>query len=161
MNIKDNILANLINKQRDIQQDKKLTFSDLKRLSSNLNNDIFGTECSIWNGYITNLNNEKKCYISFFFKSKKVALHRLLYINFINDLSDNDYLKFTCENKGKCCTLSHLNKFCLETSNKYYIENKKIKEINKSCESNKLNDSNEPNQTTNNIQNNKNNKVSF
>jgi hypothetical protein len=41
---------------------------------------------------------------------KKKALHRLLYCNFIGDLYDSEYLKFTCDNKGKCCTLNHLKK---------------------------------------------------
>jgi hypothetical protein len=68
-----------------------------------------------WTGYITNLNKDNKnCYISFFHKNKKIALHRLLYCNFVEELNDNEYLKFTCENKGKCCSLKHLKKFVIE-----------------------------------------------
>lgn len=129
----DIILCKLIkNQKQDISLEKKLTFSDLKRISSNLSADIFDDNCSLWNGYITNNNNNKNnCYISFFYKNKKVALHRLLYLNYIGDLTDDEYLKFNCDNKGKCCSLNHLIKSCIESDNKYYINKKKSKqEIN-------------------------------
>ena len=126
----DNILCKLIkNQKQNISLEKKLTFSDLKRISSNLSNDIFDDNCSLWNGYVTNLNSKKNnCYISFFYKNKKIALHRLLYINFIDELKDDEYLKFNCENKGKCCSLNHLAKSCVETENKYYINKKNAKQ---------------------------------
>lgn len=125
-NSKDKIYSNLINNQININLEKKLTMSDLKRISGNLNDDIFGDNCSIWKGSITNINNEKKNnYISFFYKNKKVALHRLLYSNYIGVLNDNEYIKYNCINKGSCCTLKHFTKSCLESSNKYYIKNKK------------------------------------
>jgi hypothetical protein len=131
----DIILCKLIkNQKQNISLEKKLTFSDLKRISSNLSNDIFDDNCSLWNGYVTNLNSKKNnCYISFFYKNKKIALHRLLYINFIGELKDDEYLKFNCENKGKCCSLNHLAKSCVETENKYYInkKNAKLESINK------------------------------
>ncbi len=125
----DIILCKLIkNQKQNISLEKKLTFSDLKRISSNLSNDIFDDNCSLWNGYVTNLNSKKNnCYISFFYKNKKIALHRLLYINFIGELKDDEYLKFICENKGKCCSLNHLVKSCVETENKYYINKKNAK----------------------------------
>ena len=116
-------------KNKIFHQKKKFTFSDLKRISSNLSNDIFDDNCSLWNGYVTNLNSAKNnCYISFFYKNKKMALHRLLYINFIGELKDDEYLKFNCENKGKCCSLNHLAKSCVETENKYYINKKNAKQ---------------------------------
>lgn len=126
----DIILCKLIkNQKQNISLEKKLTFSDLKRISSNLSNDIFDDNCSLWNGYVTNLNSKKNnCYISFFYKNKKIALHRLLYINFIDELKDDEYLKFNCENKGKCCSLNHLAKSCVETENKYYINKKNAKQ---------------------------------
>ena len=37
-----------------------------------------------------------------------MALHRLLYINFIGNLHDNSYLQFTCKNKGACCNINHI-----------------------------------------------------
>jgi hypothetical protein len=109
---KNQILSLLIKKQlTNVELDKKLSLADLKRIVNNLPIDIFGDECCIWSGYIINSNNvNKNCYISFFIKNKKKALHRLLYSNFVGELNDKEYLKFTCENKGKCCTLNHFNK---------------------------------------------------
>jgi hypothetical protein len=122
------ILTSLIDKQRkDISLEKKLTYSDLNRISSNLNNDIFGNECAIWQGAI--INNKKNSYISFFFKNKKIALHRILYYNFIGEINDDEYLKFSCENKGICCSLNHICKLTEETDNKYYLNKKNNKTI--------------------------------
>jgi hypothetical protein len=113
--MKNNELLNeLIKKQlKSVPNDKKLRYNDLKRLCKYLNSSIFDEDiCSLWTGYITNINNVSKgVYINFYFKGKKTALHRLLYANFVGDLSDDEYLKFSCENKGKCCNLAHLKKF--------------------------------------------------
>lgn len=114
----DTMLSELINKQRkNIPHDKKLCYSDLKRLCKYINTTIFDeNKCSIWDGYITNENNVfKGIYINFYFRGKKVALHRLLYINFVGELTDNEYLKFSCDNKGKCCCIYHLKKFKYNT----------------------------------------------
>jgi hypothetical protein len=113
------ILSNLIKNQREhISLDKKLSFKDLNRISYNLTTNIFSNECSIWNGYITNVNSKKKnCYISFFFKNKKVSLHRLLFANYVEDINDNEYIKYTCNNKGKCCTIYHMKKTLKEDDN--------------------------------------------
>jgi hypothetical protein len=108
---KDAIYGELIKNQLSgINLNKKLALLDLKRLSENLNKNIFGDECSLWDGAITNLNTNKKAYISFFYNSKKIALHRLLYINFVDELNDNEYIKFLCTNAGKCCCLKHFKK---------------------------------------------------
>jgi len=111
---KNEILNELLSKQRkNITTDKKLQYSDLKRICKFLSSSIFDSNnCSLWTGYVTNANNiNKGVYINFYFRNKKIALHRLLYINFIDDLSDNEYLKFSCINKGKCCCIAHLCKF--------------------------------------------------
>jgi hypothetical protein len=108
------LLNELLNKQiPNIHSSKKLHFNDLKRISKYINKSIFDDDnCCIWAGYITNERNiSKGTYINFYFRKKKVALHRLLYINFIDDLDDNDYLKFNCNNKGKCCNVNHMKKF--------------------------------------------------
>lgn len=105
--------TDLIDKQlKNIPFDKKLSFFDIKRIDKNLNSSIFHPlDCSIWNGYITNNNNNKGIYVNFYFNKKKVALHRLLYINYVGDLFDNEYIKFSCINKGKCCNVNHMKKF--------------------------------------------------
>jgi len=130
------ILSSLIKNQRGhISLDKKLSFKDLNRISYNLTTNIFTDECSIWNGYITNINSKKKnCYISFFFKNKKVSLHRLLFANYAEDINDNEYIKYICNNKGKCCTINHMKKTLKEddTVNKEDdITNKENDTLNK------------------------------
>ena len=75
---------------------------------------IFDEEkCVLWAGYITNLKNKRKgTYINFYFKDKKkVALHRLLYANFKGEISNKEYIKYSCSNKGKCCNINHMVKF--------------------------------------------------
>ena len=97
----------------DIPNDKKLCHSDIRRICKYINNSIFDAkQCCIWNGYITNENNiSKGTYINFYFNNKKMALHRLLYINFVDNLTNEYYLKFTCSNKGKCCNVNHIKRF--------------------------------------------------
>ena len=130
----DAILVELIKKQRkNIPVEKKLLHNDLKRISKYLTNTIFGDECSLWTGYITVIkNDEKNSYVNFYYCGKKHALHRLLYQNFIGDLSDTEYIKFRCPNKGKCCNINH-----------FYKINKDIEcqsEKNPSEKSNSVND---------------------
>jgi hypothetical protein len=107
----DKILVELIQNQQKNIIDKKLMYSDLRRISKYLTKSIFSNECSLWNGYITTIkNDEKNCYINFYFNGKKFALHRLLYINYIGELNDSEYIKFNCQNKGKCCNINHFYK---------------------------------------------------
>jgi hypothetical protein len=96
------------NQRKDLVLEKKLKLSDLKRISSYLSTSIFENNCSIWNGYISEFKNNS-FYINFYFNGKKHALHRLLYYNFIGNIDDNEYLKYNCINKGKCCCLKHFH----------------------------------------------------
>lgn len=108
------LLNELLSKQlKNVPSEKKLCYIDLKRMSNYLPHSIFDeNKCSLWTGYVTNANNAAKgVYINFYFRGKKAALHRLLYINFIGPLADDEYLKFNCDNKGKCCCVAHLKKF--------------------------------------------------
>jgi hypothetical protein len=115
-NNKNNILENLIKNQKEhIELKSKLLFYDLKRLTNNLSKDIFCDECSLWDGPILVSNNKE--YISFFINGKKVSLNRILYKNYIDNLDNNEYLKYSCINKGRCCSIKHL-----------YKVNKKIKQ---------------------------------
>ena len=95
-------------------------------------------KCSKWIGYITNGNceNNKGTYINFYFRKKKAALHRLLYSNFIGELSDDEYLKFGCENKGTCCNIHHFKKFKYMQKNKVIIDNNNNENNNENNESN-------------------------
>jgi len=89
---------------KKINDNKLLKDSDLLRIIKYTDNSIFGNKCSLWNGYIT---NNKSKYINFYFNGCKIALHRLLYLNFIGNLHDNIYLSYTCENPGVCCNINH------------------------------------------------------
>ena len=103
----------LINQLKNICITHKLNYCDIKRISKFVTSSIFNKDkCSIWNGYITNeVKNNKGTYINFYFKKKKIALHRLLYNNYIGELSNKEYIKFNCINKGKCCNINHMSKY--------------------------------------------------
>lgn len=108
---KKEIFHEMLNKQRKYIN-KKLSYNDMARIVKHINKSIFGEECCLWDGYVTNINNNVKSqYINFYFKDRKIALHRLLYLNFVGDICDNEYIKFKCDNKGICCNVNHLNKF--------------------------------------------------
>ena len=102
----------LINLQRiHCPPEKLLLEKDLKRIINKtgclINNS---NDCILWNGYIT---HNKIDYINFYFRGKKCALHRLLYVNFKGKLNDNDYLEYICpdkSNKGRCCNINHIIK---------------------------------------------------
>jgi hypothetical protein len=133
----DDILKELQDKQiDDVDHDNKLQYSDLKRMCKYVNTSIFDeNQCCLWKGYVTNSNNSDKCtYINFYFKKKKTALHRLMYSNFVEKLTSDYYLKFNCENKGKCCNIAHLKKFKFNITKKKNIEIKITKsEPNDQC----------------------------
>jgi hypothetical protein len=110
---KNNILSELIRNQRkNVDYDNKLYLSDMQRIVKFIPCSIFlENVCCCWEGYITNKNKPNKAtYINFYFKHKKKALHRLLYINYIDSLNDDEYIKFKCDNKGFCCSLSCMYK---------------------------------------------------
>ena len=121
------LLDELINHQiREVPFQKRLKYKDLTRIVKYIDSSIFDEEnCALWKGYITNINNSYKgLYINFYFRKKKIALHRLLYANFKGHIDDDEYIKFSCPNKGKCCNINHMIKF------RYYVptlvpENKK------------------------------------
>lgn len=108
---KNKILVELVNNQKqDVENDKKLDVKSLQRISRNVEGSLFGDKCIIWQGYITYISSTDVHYINFFFNGKKHALHRLLYLNYIGDVKKNEYLKYTCPNKGKCCNINHIIK---------------------------------------------------
>jgi hypothetical protein len=107
----DLVFQELIKKQIvTCKEVRKLTLHDIKRISKNLNTSIFNKDtCSLWGGYITNKNNNNKSkYINFYFRQRKVALHRLLYENYVSEIRNNQYIKYTCDNKGFCCNINHM-----------------------------------------------------
>lgn len=113
----------LENQLKNISVHRRLLYKDLSRITKYIETSIFDeNECCVWNGYVTNAGNAKKgTYINFFFRNRKVALHRLLYDNFIGVLGDDAYLKFSCdtvENRGKCCNVKHMIKYKYNAADK-------------------------------------------
>jgi len=136
----------LINKQlKNIPFNKKLRKSDIHRIVKHTNSSIFDSDkCCLWTGYVTNFNDSKKgTYINFYFKKKKkVALHRLLYINFKGSLNNTDYIKYSCENKGICCNINHMSCFKYKLDEIKKESNTKSKKNIKSKKKEKLFDNN-------------------
>ncbi len=113
------LFQELIKRQRkDCRECKRLSLHDFKRISKNLKTSIFdASNCSLWEGYITNKNQKLKSkYINFYFRHRKVALHRLLYENYVSEIQDNQYIKYSCECKGICCNINHM--YTLDVSKK-------------------------------------------
>lgn len=109
----------------DIPKNKLLQYQDFKRITKYIDKSIFNIDtCCIWKGYVTNLKTSKGIYINFFYRNKKIALHRLLYINFIGSLKKDEYIKFTCHNKGHCCSIYHMQKrqFKIDPNNEINTE---------------------------------------
>lgn len=79
----------------------KLTFSDIKRLDKKLNKNIFTNECVLYNGHTRN----NQCIFSY--NGKKISLQRLLYHNYINDISQH-HVKLKCKNQT-CCCINHFD----------------------------------------------------
>jgi hypothetical protein len=126
-------LKELLTKQlKNVNITKKLNYSDIKRICRFINTSLFDeNKCTLWNGYITNENNNAKgTYINFYFNKKKIALHRLLYINYIENLNDDEYIKYTCQNKGKCCNVYHMKKYIYTKSNTLSKQNEEITQDN-------------------------------
>ena len=162
----NNILIELLNKQlKNIDITKKLSYNDLKRISNNVSTSLFDLECCSWKGYITTINKQddedanEHAYINFFYNKKKFSLHRLLYINYIGELDKSEYIKFSCENKGKCCNINHFYK---ANNNKVNDNENKVNDNENKVNDNKVNDNNnkvnDNKNNDDNLINNKNNK---
>lgn len=133
------IFKELIKKQlSDVPAQWKLNINDMKRICKYIDTSIFDKDtCCIWNGYITNMNNSNKgTYVNFYFRNKKVALHRLLYSNFVAPLDSSEYLKFNCDNKGICCNINHYEKYKYSKNN--YIAKKEQKNKEKKKENKEI-----------------------
>jgi len=136
-NAQDTLYIELIDRQLDdVPIQKKLQCTDIRRLCKYIDGNIFEEDgCCLWGGYITNSNNPNRgIYVNFYFKKRKVALHRLLYSNYIGHLGDDEYIKFICEEKGKCCNIHHFKKFKYDKPRKEdncHIERKMHKKIKK------------------------------
>lgn len=128
VNEQSKILEELIINQNDnVMHEYKLSYSDIKRLSKNLDNSIFNNDCSIWKGFVNEKKNNKK-YVNFYFRKKKIAINRLLYMNYKGDLNQSDYLTYNCPNQGVCCNINHIE-IKNKDINKKIIKDKKEKKV--------------------------------
>jgi hypothetical protein len=92
------LMMELLEKQlKNVNHLKKLSYNDIKRIIKNIDTTIFSNKCCIWKGYVANIDTNKSAYVNFYFREKKLALHRLLYSNYIGPINDNEYIKFTCK----------------------------------------------------------------
>lgn len=111
--VHNDLVAEMIRNQLDtVQVDFRLTHCDLKRIAKYVEQSIFTPNiCTLWQGYVTDRKKSNKgSYVNFYFRRKKIALHRLLYINFMGPLQENEYVRFRCKNKGHCCNINCLEK---------------------------------------------------
>jgi hypothetical protein len=109
----NNNMTEMLRRQlHTVQSDKKLRADDIRRICEWISSSIFEkVRCSLWNGYITNDKHTHKWrYVNFYFNCKKVPLHRLLYINFVENLEDTEYIRYDCPNKGVCCNINHMTR---------------------------------------------------
>lgn len=115
MSSRQDNLRNLLCSQRKDIPDKglygKLQFEDMKRLDMCISGDIIiSDKCCLYIGQT--VSNR---YCTFSFRGKKTSILRMLYHNFVDDIEPDLRLKYTCENKGLCCNLSHFDMESEET----------------------------------------------
>lgn len=149
------ILEELVQKQlKNVPTNKKLRYNDLVRVCKLISHSIFDENvCSVWKNYAGDKYSTNKAlrapYINFYFRKKKTALHRLLYVNYVGALSTKEYLKFSCPNKGRCCNINHIKKFgykdvdggddSTEQSSESLSKSEKINQMSGSIDEDKLN----------------------
>lgn len=117
---RSDLLQEMIKKQiKSTPINKKLSYGDMKRLVKYIEQPIFKKDgCCLWKGYVTNSNAKNKVqYINFYFQGRKTALHRILYSNFVSLIKEDEFLRFTCPNRGKCCNVNHMEKHKYLTKN--------------------------------------------
>lgn len=123
-------LKELLSKQlKNISVHDTLSLIDLRRIVKFTDKSIFSqNECVEWKGYVINdVNNKRGKRIGFYFNLKKVSLHRILYNNFIDPLTDDYFIKFTCNNtNGRCCNINHMLKYKYDVKQKKTHNDKKI-----------------------------------
>lgn len=105
----------------NIPDDIKFDKNQIKRLSQKIKTSIFDkNQCAIWEGYFSSSKGE--VHILFYHRKKKLLLHRLLYMNFVGDLGDNENVKTNCKN-GTCCNVNHMIKYEYKNANRDFVDN--------------------------------------
>lgn len=86
----------------DIGNYGKLEYEDIKRLDRYIDGDIFSQYCCVYNG------ERKTNYITMSFRSKKISVLRLIYHNYVSDITRSDRILYLCDKKGVCCNINHI-----------------------------------------------------
>lgn len=139
---KHKLVRDLVSMQlTNVAPHRRLLHKDIRRIAKYIDTPIDSEDqCCIWNGYVTNTKNSRRSYINFFFRDKKVALHRLIYENFKGPIDNNYYIKSTCDkedSEGTCCNINHMikykynTKYCEDCENTSNEVEKKEKKPNK------------------------------
>lgn len=92
----------------------KLKYSDLIRLSPKLSVSPFRHQCSLWTAYVCKSIPRSKNVV-FFFNRKKQDIRRIIYANFVGELTARNYIKMECGNR-ECMCIHHMRKGTYRTS---------------------------------------------
>ena len=118
-NTRDILLKELVEKQiKNIKGSRKLSFHDLEKIVVGIPISIFDENCCIWTKHIKKNIKTKQEWINFYFNKEKTALHRLLYENYIGELTSEDHIKYKCGSHGGCCNVTHMIKYKYNYTNK-------------------------------------------
>lgn len=109
----DKLFKELRESQRSenvIPKHLRLNSRHLLTIASKSVTETFNTdECIVWTGYIRKFNAGNYKVIPFSINGRLRLLHRLLYLNFVGELSRTEHLRFECKTDG-CCNYKHLYK---------------------------------------------------
>lgn len=97
-------------RRKDLDVTKKLSYKDCVRLLNNLDGSPFEEGCC-------SIKQNKLLHGFFYFNRKKVSISRLLYMNYVGDISDNEYVYRICRHKADCLNIGHLKKIYRNNSN--------------------------------------------
>ena len=103
----EDIINQILTKQRETcNENKKLTYKDMSKIMSRVNNEDFlnSESCILWNKKSNTIKTENEI------TNKRNIIQRLLYENFMGDLKRTQFIKFRCRNISKCCNIKHFYK---------------------------------------------------
>lgn len=105
-------LAELVRNQLlDVPEENRLRLTDMERLAkfSDGHSYFDPVRSTLFVGYV-NKNRPQDTCITFFFRKKKVALHRLLFQNYLGELTFRHYVRHLCGHRYSCVNILHLRR---------------------------------------------------
>lgn len=93
------------------KNDYKLSYNDCLRIHGFINdsNSMFGDECCLWKNK-TKTKTTKSKVGHLYINRKKASATRVLFVNYVDSLTANEYVLRTCDNKVDCVNINHLMK---------------------------------------------------